>query len=377
MAGNNGGTPSQTEAGERITRLHEVAADLQGATEESVIYDTILDAAVEILGFRWCTVAVPVEGHFGLKRVSASAPLDEGDRTLPVDEGISGKTFQDGQSIIVDDVSKSELAKPVATPINSALSVPLGERGVLQGVSSDLEAFDESDREVAELLAAHATAALDRLERERELARKNERLEEFASVVSHDLRNPINVANLRLDLATDECESEHLDDVAQALQRMETLTDDLLTLARTGNQGEVTEPTDLAAVSEHSWQTVTTGNATLRTETDRILRADRSSFKQLLENLFRNSVEHGGADVTVTVGSLDDGFYVADDGSGIAASQHETVFESGHSTSDGGTGLGLSIVSDVVDAHDWEIAITESQDGGARFEITDVQFVES
>jgi len=376
MAGSNGGAVSRTDAGKRITRLHEVAADLQGATEESVVYDTILDAAVEILGFNWCLIAVPVDGYFHLKRVSASAPLEEGTRTIPDDEAISGTTLQNGESIIVDDVAKNELANPVDSSINSALSVPLDDRGVLQGVSSKRNAFDESDREVAELLAAHATAALDRLERERKLTRKNERLEEFTSVVSHDLRNPLNVANLRLNLATDECDSPHLDDVAQALQRMETLTDDLLMLARTGEQVEETELVDLAGVSERCWQTVDTANATLRTETDRTIRADWSSFQQLLENLFGNAVEHCGTNVTVTVGALTDGFYVEDDGAGIPASEREIVFESGYSTSDGGTGFGLSIVDSIVEAHGWKIAILDSENGGTRFEITGVQFAE-
>lgn len=376
MAGSDSGPVPRMDADERITQLHKVAADLQGATAESTIYDTTLDAAVDILGFSWCTIGLPVDGYFHLKRVSDSAPLEEGSRTLPVDEGIAGRTLQNGESIIVDDTTNNDESKPVDTSINSGLSVPLGDRGVLQGVSSEPNAFDESDREVAELLAAHATAALERLERERELARKNERLEEFANVVGHDLRNPLNVANLRLDLATEDCDSPHLDDVAVALQRMETLTDDLLTLARTGERIEETEPVDLTGVSDRAWQTVDTANATLRINTDQTIRADRSSFKQLLENLFRNAVEHGSTNVTVTVDSLDDGFYVADDGPGIPDSERDVVFESGHSTSDDGTGFGLSIVKGIVDAHGWESTIMASEDAGARFEITSVQFVE-
>jgi len=214
----------------------------------------------------------------------------------------------------------------------------------------------------------------DRKKRQRNLERKNERLEEFASVVSHDLRNPLTVAKGRLELAQDDCESEQLDKVSEALDRMGRLIDDLLALAREDTKANEVESVELEYVVEDSWQNVETEDATLVTETEMSLRADRSRLKQLLENLIRNSVEHTAAgEVTVTVGELDDGFYVADDGKGIPEDKREMVFESGYSTTEDGTGLGLSIVRDIARPHGWNVTVTESEDGGARFEITDVK----
>ncbi len=63
-----------------------------------------------------------------------------------------------------------------------------------------------------------------------------------------------------------------------------------------------------------------------------------------------------------------DGFYVADDGPGISPEDRDQVFESGYTTADHGTGFGLTIVEQIADAHDWTIDVTESADGGARFE---------
>jgi signal transduction histidine kinase len=77
--------------------------------------------------------------------------------------------------------------------------------------------------------------------------------------------------------------------------------------------------------------------------------------------------------VTVTVGDLDRGFYIEDDGPGIPETDREKVFEAGHTTSADGTGFGLSIVKEIVEAHDWEIRITDGTDGGARFEVTGVE----
>jgi signal transduction histidine kinase len=128
-------------------------------------------------------------------------------------------------------------------------------------------------------------------------------------------------------------------------------------------------------VVENCWVTVETPAADLVLETSATIRADRSRLQQLLENLIRNAVEHGGEDVTVTVGDLDAGFYVADDGPGIALEDREQIFESGYTTTDGGTGFGLRIVREIADAHDWSVSVTSSDQGGARFEVTGVEVV--
>ncbi|MFB6309096.1 MAG: PAS domain-containing protein [Haloarculaceae archaeon] len=210
----------------------------------------------------------------------------------------------------------------------------------------------------------------DRKEDERRLKRQNERLDELTSVVSHDLRNPLNVATGRLELAQRECDSDYLDDVADAHDRIESLIDDLLTLAREGEQVVETDAVDLAGVIQGCWRNVETTDATLVVEADRTIRADPSRLKRLLENLFRNAVEHAGDDVTVTVGDLDDGFYVADDGPGIPEDERDRVFEAGYSTTDTGTGFGLNIVGEIAKAHDWDVTVRDSEAGGARFEIT-------
>ncbi|ELY52568.1 PAS domain S-box protein [Natronolimnohabitans innermongolicus] len=213
----------------------------------------------------------------------------------------------------------------------------------------------------------------DRKARERALRRKNERLERFASIVSHDLRNPLNVASGNLSLLGEECDSDRLDEIAVAHDRMAGLIDDLLALARAGEV--VTDPSavDLGSIVDRSWRSVETENATVRIDTDRTVVADAPRLQRLLENLIRNSVEHGGSDVTVTVGDLEGGFFFGDDGGGIPVEERDRVFDSGYSTTDTGTGLGLEIVSEIVDAHGWSIAIADGTNGGARFEITGVE----
>ena len=174
--------------------------------------------------------------------------------------------------------------------------------------------------------------------------------------------------------------AEHLDEAVDALGRMEELVDDLLDLARDGRDIDTTESVDVADTARSAWNSVEAPASALRVDVAESVTADGGRLTQLFGNLFRNSIEHGGdpenghspAEVTVTVGAMDDGFYVADDGPGIPESEREDVFETGYSTNEDGTGFGLDIVREIVDAHGWTVAVTESKSGGARFEITGV-----
>jgi len=207
-------------------------------------------------------------------------------------------------------------------------------------------------------------------QRERELVQQNERLDRFTSVVSHDLQNPLQLAKGNLELLREDCESDYLDDLDDALENMDALIDDLLALAQAGEEALDCKPVQLASLARACWNSLPTKAATLSIETDQTVTADRDQLHQLLSNLFQNAVDHGGSDVAVTIGTVDDGFYVTDDGNGLPPTDSAAVLEAGYTTADDGTGFGLTIVEEVVDRHDWAISATSSVDDGARFEIT-------
>jgi PAS domain S-box-containing protein len=235
------------------------------------------------------------------------------------------------------------------------------------------------------------TAQVDRQEQLVEqtelLEEKNERLDEFASMVSHDLQNPLTVAKLRLEegMATDD--EDALESAGEALDRMDDMIEQLLTLARVESTPRDGEPVHLRETVNRAWGSVARDTAELSVDgTLDEIEGDPDLVLELFENLFQNAVEHGSTSnrtqsddaiehndetVTVTVGQLDsaDGFFVADDGTGIPEAERDRIFDHGYTTDDGSTGFGLSIVDDIADAHDWEITVTGSDAGGARFEI--------
>ncbi|GGM30478.1 PAS domain S-box protein [Haloarcula argentinensis] len=235
------------------------------------------------------------------------------------------------------------------------------------------------------------TDITERKRRERQLELQNERLDEFASLISHDLRNPLQVASGHLELASQDAGSEVRESItaaAAALDRMEGLIDHTLTLAREGRDISDPEPVALRETFVQAWNAAPTSAAERRVQNppERVL-ADRERLAELFQNLIQNAVEHGRDDstpkagpatdgagtVTITLGATSDGFYVADDGPGIPPDQRDDVLESGYSTDDDGTGFGLAIVETIAEAHGWELTVTDSEDGGARFEFSGVE----
>ncbi len=363
-----------------IKELHSTAQAFMQAETEDEVAQIAVNAVRDIL-------EMPANGiHFYDESEEVLIPIAWTDRTEELvgkppafepGEGLAWKAFETGEPYVNSDISTDPDRFNPETPIQSQFLLPLDDYGVHLIGSPDPNAFDETDVSLASILATHATTALDRVEDEQELARKNERLETFTSIVSHDLKSPLSVAIGNLEIAQEECECPHLDDAEQALDRTATLLEDLHAFARAGTATIEFEKIDLGQLCESCWHHVETGDATLLTPTQHVIRGDRSRLQELLENLVRNAVEHGGEDVTITVGDLETGFYVEDDGSGIPATEHGCIFERGYSTTEDNTGFGLAIVQELVEIHGWNLHLSESECSGARFEITDIDIIEA
>lgn len=364
----------------RLESLNVTTQKLVAADTREEVAEIGAEAASDILDLHANGIHHYDDDQSALVPVAATDTCRELVSDLPTFTGgdsIAWRAYENGETVALDDVHDDADIYNPDSPVRSELHLPLGEHGILIACSDESKAFTQHDIVLGEILASSIATALEQVEqteqlreRKRELTHQNDRLEEFASVVSHDLRNPLRVAEGRLELAQEECESEQLDTIEQALSRMDVLIEDLLTLAREGDRTQELEPVDLSALSEEAWQTAETAEATLEAGTSQTIQADEGQLKQLLENLIRNAVEHGGDSVTITIGDTEDGFYIADDGPGITPDERDAIFNAGYSTSDTGTGFGLRIVEQVAEAHGWEVGVAESESGGARFAIS-------
>jgi signal transduction histidine kinase len=199
-------------------------------------------------------------------------------------------------------------------------------------------------------------------------------LDRFASIVSHDLKNPLSVIAGHAALARETGDPEHFDAIEDAADRMDEMLSELLQLTKEGELvGDRTE-IELGAFAREVWDDCEIDPATLEIRSSTTVRGDRDRLHELFANLFENADTHGGPSVTVWIGTFEtedgEGFYIEDDGAGIPADTREAAFEWGHTTTEEGTGFGLAIVADIVEAHGWEIDIADSEAGGTRFEIT-------
>lgn len=408
----------QLETRERVLkRMHDVIADSERSFDEQV--RALLTLAREELGLPAGSLSRAQATEMCFEIVDGEGPISEGE-SLPIDETFCDETVEKRETLALDAVGADPTFAARRTHTERGIACYLGAPVFLDdevygaicvfGTESRATEFSAWDVTLVDLIAQWVSYELRRRRDTEQLRRQNEKLERFASIVSHDLRNPLNVLEGSIELAAETGEDEHFRRAENAVARMESLIDDLLLLARAGDAIDGTEPVSLAAVARDAWTSVDTGAATLTIETETTVLADRTRLRQLLENLFRNSVEHGAAStrpgdavehglgdredddptqtpttdggkgVGVTVGDLTDdgrvtGFFVADDGVGIAEEIRDDVFESGFSTADRGTGFGLSIVAEIAAAHEWVVALDESETGGVRFEFTGVEVV--
>jgi PAS domain S-box-containing protein len=365
---------SERQLRERLRALHETTGELMLATTPEAVGRLVVDAASDILGLPMTSLWAYREPENVVVAVAESDRLGDrlDRRQFPADETPAWDAFAADEVRVFDDLAPEDLP---GMDVRSAIVAPVGDFGFLVTGSVEPDAFDDQDVELFRILATTTRSALYRAEREQELQRQNERLDEFVSVVSHDLRNPLQVATSRLDVYRTIPDEEHLDRVEASHERMELLIEDLLALARQGETVSDPEQVHLSPIIDRAWRSIEAPEATLEAPVATTLVADPDRLQQLFENLFRNAVEHAGPDMTVTVETTVDGFFVADDGPGIPPEDREAVFEHGFTTSEGGTGFGLSIVKRIAEAHDWTITVGASETGGARFTISGIHSI--
>ena len=338
-----------------IKELEETLTELEGLMADIPVAALAVDARGEITWANDSAIRLLGEGEDDI--VDLSLELLAGDG--PLQEEFMQRYGSAFDSLLTDSTDEETVIDDVVIQRTPT------DRRICDVHVRLLPLADDSFRGTA--MAFHDVTT--QAEQERLLERQYEQLERLVETISHDLRNPLLAAQGNLELARESVQQPALADADAALERLDILIDELVTMARVGRRVREAEDTSLATVTEKAWQPFDSSEASFELVADRTLRGDEPRLVRLFENLFRNAFEHGPDDVTIRVGATDEGFYVADDGDGVPADVRGQIFEHGFTTADDGTGLGLSIVAEIVAAHDWSIEVGDSEAGGARFDV--------
>jgi light-regulated signal transduction histidine kinase (bacteriophytochrome) len=237
----------------------------------------------------------------------------------------------------------------------------------------------------------HLKSFSDRLEQ------SNRELQEFASVASHDLQEPLRKVQAFGDRLKRLCPDtlgeqgdDYLNRMLKAVNRMHLLVQDLLTFSRVTNQGRAFEAVDLAAVTREvlydlELRIEETG-ANVQVDPLPVIEADPLQMRQLLRNLIGNALKFHKKGkppaVRVRVESVEasngDGamlrLLVEDDGIGFDEKYLDrifTVFQRLHGRSEyEGTGIGLAICRKIAQRHGGEITATSAPAQGSVFAVS-------
>lgn len=242
--------------------------------------------------------------------------------------------------------------------------LPLGEHGVL-GVETTAGVLASFTIELTHILAANVEAVLDRHRNQQRVARQAERIEQFTRIGSHELRNNLQIAMGATERALEGDEAAGETALA-TLSRMDRLTSQLMTLARTGSMTRGDDDVALATAASTAAESIT-DELTVLADTDATVRADADALVEILSVLFRNVTSRDPTS-TVEIGVTDSGFYVVDDADTRLDPEADDLFEPVYSKSGDGS---LYLVSALADALEWNVTV-EIDDAETRVVFDDV-----
>ena len=386
------------ESVERHRRLAAVVADVAvavaGAADRAEVESAVHDALATDGSYRHVWIGVREDGDAlsvtspvagGLDRSEIEALVGGGDPAF-VDEAMeTGRVVSTNGSVPTRSAAAVSASNANPNPDDgpsstlSSAAIPFVHDGRVWGVglvsTERSGAFDGSERALLADLGAIVGHAIWAVESAEAAERSGASAEGIENLV-HELRNPLGIAKSHLEIAREDGDVGALDRVESALDRLVETVDRASIGVGGGpsidaSRGELREDVALA------WQSIEAAEADLGVVDSTSFVADHDLVVRLLVNLLQNAVEHGGADVSIRVGTLPGGFYVEDDGAGIPPEEREAVLERGYSTGASGLGIGLNIVEDVASAHGWDVSILEGDRGGARFEVTGIDSIDA
>jgi light-regulated signal transduction histidine kinase (bacteriophytochrome) len=290
---------------------------------------------------------------------------------------------------------------PGHTPVTRELALPIMREDrivAVLGVGNKPTDYNERDVQIASLLADFSWEIVERKRAEAklehyaaELKRSNEDLEQFAYVVSHDLREPARMVKSYLELLEDRYQGQldekadkYIDHAVDGAERMQEMIKALLELSRIETEGKKPAPTDVEAVLERTLnvleRAIEDANAKVTHGPLPTVMADEAQLGLVFQNLIANAIKFRREDVPprVHVSAEREGdewvFSVADNGIGIDPEQADRlfqIFQRLHTREEyEGLGIGLALCRRVVERHGGRIWVESEPGEGSTFTFT-------
>ena len=209
------------------------------------------------------------------------------------------------------------------------------------------------------------------------LADSRKRQRAFVADAAHELRSPLTSLRTQLEVAAATGEEPDAIDLVAEVDRLTSLVNDLLLLARVDDaRPPQLQRFDLAALTQECVQRFSAARVpvTLTVVSAPVIRGEAKSVDRVLVNVIDNAVRYAASAVSVSVTSTPGGaeVVVADDGPGVPAADRERVLERFARLDDardrdtGGSGLGLAIVDELVRQLGGSVSLGDALDGTER-----------
>jgi signal transduction histidine kinase len=385
-------------------RLKELAALVTvGKAVNSVlnlkqVLDIILSSALELLSADGGSIML-LENPEELVAVCVKGHVHAEGARLKVGESIAGHVAQEREPLLISGPASRERFKNLVmqdAPVDSALSVPLVNRGEVLGVlnvhATADRTFTEYDLRALGLFAEHAAVSIANARLyEAERAHVNELVEldkmktEFIATVSHELRTPLTsilgcVQTMQRRELEPEITKDFLETIDRQSHRLLRLIEEVLDVQQSA-AGPLLQTTnvDLAEVVNNVGraQAAIGRDVTVRMSGPLTVDGDPEALERVLINLVDNAFVHGDGSVEIEAGFEGDDrrmvrLSVLDRGPGVPAGEVARVFERfsrGSRVTSPGMGLGLYLVKTLIERQGGHITVTERPGGGAAFHV--------
>ena len=218
------------------------------------------------------------------------------------------------------------------------------------------------------------------------LEKSNDELQEYAHIVSHDLKSPLRSIEaltswIKADNQgkLDEASLKNFDLIEITLEKMEQLISDILKYSSIGSNTEDTQEVDLNTVVQDVKQVlfVPENISITSLKTLPVVKGDKIKFQQVFQNLIGNAIKFNDKEKgTITIDYVDKKSYhqfsISDNGIGIEKKYHDAIFKIFNSLkqSKDSSGIGLSIVKKVIDLYKGNIWVASEPNKGTTFYFT-------